>query len=63
MSSLGKSALEQGIAKEDTGNRALSVFTEDESILPVFRAKLSDYFRSGYDRVRQRGYDRLRSFY
>ncbi|KAK4048892.1 nuclease [Microbotryomycetes sp. JL201] len=32
------------------GNRAESSFTEDESIPPMFRAHLLDYFRSGYDR-------------
>lgn len=34
-------------------DRRHSVFTEDESIPSKFRAKLSDYFRSGYDRGHQ----------
>ena len=35
------------------GNRKGSVFTEDEAIPELFRAKLADYFRSGYDRGHQ----------
>jgi endonuclease G len=31
-----------------SGTRAESVFKEDESIPPMFRAHLLDYFRSGY---------------
>ena len=34
----------------DTGDRSKSSFVEDESIPTTFRAKLQDYFRSGYDR-------------
>jgi endonuclease G, mitochondrial len=34
-------------------DRKHSVFVEDASIPPKFRAKLSDYFRSGYDRGHQ----------
>lgn len=34
----------------DTGDRSKSTFVEDESIPMTFRAKLQDYFRSGYDR-------------
>ncbi|OCK75553.1 hypothetical protein K432DRAFT_386124 [Lepidopterella palustris CBS 459.81] len=34
-------------------DRKHSVFTEDDSIPPKFRAKLKDYFRSGYDRGHQ----------
>ena len=32
------------------GDRKFSVFKEDERIPDMFRAKLADYFRSGYDR-------------
>ncbi|GFZ49525.1 Nuclease [Saitozyma sp. JCM 24511] len=32
------------------GDRSRSVFMEDEGIPEMFRAKLQDYFRSGYDR-------------
>ncbi|KAF2086429.1 hypothetical protein K490DRAFT_44362 [Saccharata proteae CBS 121410] len=35
------------------GDRKHSVFAEDESIPEKFRAKLKDYFRSGYDRGHQ----------
>ncbi|OQO01263.1 hypothetical protein B0A48_12816 [Cryoendolithus antarcticus] len=35
------------------GDRRHSVFTEDPSIPVKFRAKLADYFRSGYDRGHQ----------
>jgi len=35
---------------DDTGDRSKAAFIEDESLPPIFRAKLSDYFRSGYDR-------------
>lgn len=35
------------------GNRSKSVFVEDDSIPPKFRAKLIDYLRSGYDRGHQ----------
>ncbi|KIW02163.1 uncharacterized protein PV09_06647 [Verruconis gallopava] len=35
------------------GDRKNSVFTEDTSIPEKFRAKLKDYFRSGYDRGHQ----------
>lgn len=34
-------------------DRKKSVFKEDEAIPPKFRAKLRDYFRSGYDRGHQ----------
>ncbi|EMR09040.1 hypothetical protein PNEG_02812 [Pneumocystis murina B123] len=36
--------------KSGKSNRKYSKFKEDETIDPKFRAKLSDYFRSGYDR-------------
>ncbi|WVR00021.1 hypothetical protein IAU59_007163 [Kwoniella sp. CBS 9459] len=32
------------------GDRSKSVFMEDEGVPEVFRAKLQDYFKSGYDR-------------
>jgi endonuclease G len=32
------------------GDRSKSIFKEDESIPEMFRARLEDYFRSGYDR-------------
>lgn len=35
---------------DDSADRANSKFKEDESIPSVFRSKLQDYFRSGYDR-------------
>lgn len=50
LASLGKSALEPGPASGEGGDRSQSTFTEDESIPALFRAKLQDYFRSGYDR-------------
>jgi len=44
---LTQSVLRKG---SDAGDRSKSNFTEDASIPAVFRAKLQDYFRSGYDR-------------
>jgi endonuclease G len=38
---------------ERVGNRKDSVFLEDTTVPEKFRAKLSDYFRSGYDRGHQ----------
>ena len=35
------------------GDRKDSVFVEDVSIPEKFRARLKDYFRSGYDRGHQ----------
>jgi endonuclease G len=32
------------------GDRSKSVFMEDQGIPEIFRAKLGDYFKSGYDR-------------
>ncbi|KAL1957216.1 hypothetical protein VTO42DRAFT_6250 [Malbranchea cinnamomea] len=39
--------------KQNNGDRKNSNFYEDESIPALFRAKMSDYFRSGYDRGHQ----------
>lgn len=50
LASLGKSPLEAPPSNSETGDRSQSVFTEDQSIPALFRAKLQDYFRSGYDR-------------
>ncbi|KAF9001971.1 hypothetical protein BDQ17DRAFT_1244021 [Cyathus striatus] len=46
--SLGRSAITP--PSEDAGDRSKSAFIEDRSIPAIFRAKLQDYFRSGYDR-------------
>ncbi|KAI0807292.1 hypothetical protein C8Q74DRAFT_51997 [Fomes fomentarius] len=45
---LGKSPLQA--RTESVGDRSNSQFKEDSSIPALFRAKLQDYFRSGYDR-------------
>ncbi|OCH95295.1 DNA/RNA non-specific endonuclease [Obba rivulosa] len=50
LASLGKSPLDALPSGDEAGDRGKSVFTEDESIPAIFRAKLQDYFRSGYDR-------------
>ncbi|KAI0005863.1 mitochondrial nuclease [Russula compacta] len=52
LASLGKSALASTAAGngDETGDRGRSTFQEDESLPAPFRAKLQDYFRSGYDR-------------
>ena len=47
LASLGKSAVQPQAGGAD---RANSQFKEDASVLAMFRAKLQDYFRSGYDR-------------
>ena len=49
LASLGKSPLAP-VPDEEKGDRANSQFVEDQSIPAMFRAKLQDYFRSGYDR-------------
>ncbi|KAI9568950.1 hypothetical protein HD554DRAFT_2021010 [Boletus coccyginus] len=49
LASLGKSAVAPA-PDDETGDRSRSTFTEDESLPTMFRAKLQDYFRSGYDR-------------
>jgi endonuclease G, mitochondrial len=46
LASLGKSPVED----RTPGDREKSTFQEDESLPVAFRAKLQDYFRSGYDR-------------
>ena len=50
LTSLGKSPLESPPADSETGDRQKSTFQEDITIPAPFRAKLQDYFRSGYDR-------------
>lgn len=50
LASLGKSSREPAPGDGDTGDRGKSTFHEDESLPVQFRAKLQDYFRSGYDR-------------
>ncbi|KAH9857817.1 hypothetical protein C2E23DRAFT_720275 [Lenzites betulinus] len=49
LASLGKSVLEPR-KPDEAGDRSNSQFSEDQSIPAMFRAKLQDYFRSGYDR-------------
>ncbi|KAH9004973.1 hypothetical protein EDB86DRAFT_3061856 [Lactarius hatsudake] len=50
LASLGKSPVEPAPGDGETGDRGKSTFHEDESLPVQFRAKLQDYFRSGYDR-------------
>ncbi|THH31760.1 hypothetical protein EUX98_g2441 [Antrodiella citrinella] len=50
LASLGKSPLIHPPSSKETGDRTKSTFAEDPSIPVTFRAKLQDYFRSGYDR-------------
>ncbi|KAL0578247.1 nuclease [Marasmius crinis-equi] len=50
LASLGKSALTGPIPTDEAGDRGRSAFAEDDSIPVPFRARLQDYFRSGYDR-------------
>lgn len=53
LASLGKSPVEDptlGNNNGEKGDRGKSTFHEDESLPVAFRAKLQDYFRSGYDR-------------
>ncbi|EEB06887.1 endodeoxyribonuclease Pnu1 [Schizosaccharomyces japonicus yFS275] len=42
----------ESLAQRD-GNRKYSRFKEDEEVPQMYRAKLSDYYRSGYDRGHQ----------
>ncbi|KAE9407051.1 DNA/RNA non-specific endonuclease [Gymnopus androsaceus JB14] len=48
LASLGKSSLVG--PPDESGDRSKSNFMEDEAIPAPFRARLQDYFRSGYDR-------------
>lgn len=52
LASLGKSALLPSSPSDgsENGDRSRSSFTEDDALPVPFRAKLQDYFRSGYDR-------------
>lgn len=51
LSSLGRSVLQSSRPEtQEKGDRSRSTFSEDESIPVTFRARLQDYFRSGYDR-------------
>ena len=52
LASLGKSPVEDPNPGNngEKGDRGKSTFHEDESLPVAFRAKLQDYFRSGYDR-------------
>jgi endonuclease G len=52
LASLGKSPVEDPTPGNngEKGDRGKSTFHEDESLPVEFRAKLQDYFRSGYDR-------------
>ena len=57
LASLGKSPVEDPTTGDGTkGDREKSTFQEDESLPVAFRAKLQDYFRSGYDRGHMYGY-------
>jgi len=50
---LTAASLGRGPSKPDEiekGDRGRSTFTEDDSVPIMFRARLADYFRSGYDR-------------
>ncbi|KAI5124061.1 hypothetical protein M0805_003888 [Coniferiporia weirii] len=56
LSSLGRSVIEASTSgassarSEEKGDRSRSAFAEDEAVPLPFRARLQDYFRSGYDR-------------
>ncbi|KAF9532418.1 hypothetical protein CPB83DRAFT_847820 [Crepidotus variabilis] len=47
---LTKASLSKPGGGKSSGDRSNSKFMEDESLPSMFRAKLQDYFRSGYDR-------------
>ncbi|TFY70530.1 hypothetical protein EVG20_g2482 [Dentipellis fragilis] len=50
LASLGRSAVKGPSSDDEKGDRGKSTFAEDEAIPLPFRARLQDYFRSGYDR-------------
>ncbi|KIP10327.1 hypothetical protein PHLGIDRAFT_101457 [Phlebiopsis gigantea 11061_1 CR5-6] len=50
LASLGKSTVEPRPTTGSAVDRSKSTFAEDTSVPETFRAKLKDYFRSGYDR-------------
>ncbi|KAJ8519877.1 hypothetical protein ONZ45_g3236 [Pleurotus djamor] len=50
LASLGKSPLSPPPSANEVGDRQKSTFCEDPSLPEKFRSKLSDYFKSGYDR-------------
>ena len=50
LASLGKSPLQKSQAGAPAGDRQNSQFKEDADVPTMFRARLQDYFRSGYDR-------------
>jgi endonuclease G, mitochondrial len=49
LATLGKRSAAAAETSEN-GDRSKSNFTEDESLPVKYRARLQDYFRSGYDR-------------
>ncbi|CAL1704002.1 unnamed protein product [Somion occarium] len=50
LASLGKSLVEPPPEDSESADRVKSLFAEDKSIPALFRAKLQDYLKSGYDR-------------
>ncbi|KIM53723.1 hypothetical protein SCLCIDRAFT_427474 [Scleroderma citrinum Foug A] len=50
LASLGKSSLVSPPSNGEGGDRMRSTFTEDTSLPDLFRARLQDFFKSGYDR-------------
>lgn len=47
---LTQASLKPGKDANEAGDRSKSMFVEDDSLPVPFRARLKDYFRSGYDR-------------